>query len=157
MIHSKYHLQGAQVIVIRYITAQLLWTRTGRTKFYNNHLREDCMSIQMVPREETELHRKHSHSIIVSLEAWLAWDGRRMISWPEYIYIHKQTPQQRIAIKATRKTREKNSCELIFTSGTHDFQVFRRAVFLTHVINKVHIDVTKNELVLRHWQWKYIV
>ena len=71
MIHTVNitYVQGAELIVIRYITAQLLQTRTGRTKFYNNHLREECMSIQMVPREETELHRKHSHSIIVSLEA----------------------------------------------------------------------------------------
>ena len=65
------------------------------------------MSIQMVPREETELHRKHFHSIIVSLEAWLAWDGRWMISWPEYIYIHKQTPQQRIAIKSNKENGRK--------------------------------------------------
>ena len=86
----------------------------------------DCMSIQMVPREETELHRKHSHSIIVSLEVWLAWDGRWMISWPEYIHIiHKQTTQNWISIKGNKEKEIKQPFLVVFFNGTtHDFHVF---------------------------------
>ena len=109
MIHTVHTTYTAQEIVIRYITAQLLGQALAEQSFTIIISRREwcCMSIQMVPGEETELHREHSHSIIVSLEVWLAWDGRWMISCLEYIYIHKQTPQNRISIKSNKEKEEK--------------------------------------------------
>ena len=105
--YTGYCTHSAQKIVFRYITEKLLHPGKYQQKSFITIIWEksmDCMSIQMVPREETELHRKHSHSIIVSLEVWLAWDGRWMISWPEYIHIiHKQTTQNRISIKSNKE------------------------------------------------------
>ena len=68
MIHTVHTTYTAQEIVIRYITVQLLGQALAEQSFTIIISREYCMSIQMVQREETELHREHSHSIIVSLE-----------------------------------------------------------------------------------------
>ena len=96
----------------------------------------DCMSIQMVPREETELHRKHSHSIIVSLEVWLAWDGRWMISWPEYIHIiHKQTTQNRISIKSNKEKEIKQPFLFFFRDLDLDPDFFYSRGSWTDLVN----------------------
>ena len=53
-------------------------------------------------------YRNHSHSIIVSLDIRLAWDGRWMISWPKYIqFLSTNKTLTEYPSNATRKKQKK--------------------------------------------------